>query len=87
MYKILPETDNVSLEDIELHFSDNSRSLTDRKVIQSNTLSKANHDTENGMEKSTVINRFNTGTNGNKSDKKVSADEMGCDNKGFSMDL
>lgn len=87
MYKILPETDNVTLEDIELHFSDNSRSLTDRKVIQSNTISKGKHDTENGNEKPMGSNVFNTGINSNKFEKKVDADEMGCDNKGYSMDL
>lgn len=29
MYIILPETEDRSLEDIELHFSDNSKRLTD----------------------------------------------------------
>lgn len=28
-YKILPETENITLEDIERHFSENSRKLTD----------------------------------------------------------
>lgn len=32
-YRILPETENRSLEDIELHFSDNSKKITDRKII------------------------------------------------------
>ncbi|XP_055303202.1 facilitated trehalose transporter Tret1-like [Sitodiplosis mosellana] len=32
MYKILPETENRTLEDIEMHFSDNSKKLTDRKI-------------------------------------------------------
>lgn len=31
-YFIIPETENRTLEDIELHFSDNSRNLTDRKI-------------------------------------------------------
>lgn len=31
-YFILPETERRTLEDIELHFSDNTRSLTDRKI-------------------------------------------------------
>lgn len=34
MYYILPETDKCTLEDIELHFSDNQKSLTDRKVAR-----------------------------------------------------
>lgn len=29
MYKILPETEQKSLADIELHFSDNSKGITD----------------------------------------------------------
>lgn len=29
MYYTLPETEQRSLEDIEIHFSDNSRSITD----------------------------------------------------------
>lgn len=32
MYKILPETEGRTLEDIELHFSDKSKKLTDRKI-------------------------------------------------------
>ncbi|XP_055303169.1 facilitated trehalose transporter Tret1-like [Sitodiplosis mosellana] len=33
-YKILPDTENRTLEDIEMHFSDNSKSITDRKILQ-----------------------------------------------------
>lgn len=38
-YIIIPETENRTLEDIELHFSDNDRKLTDRK-IQKNVIGK-----------------------------------------------
>lgn len=34
MYFILPETEGRTLEDIELHFSDNSKKLTDRKIAK-----------------------------------------------------
>lgn len=34
MYKILPETENRSLEDIELHFSDNAKKITNRKITK-----------------------------------------------------
>lgn len=34
MYKILPNTENRTLEDIEMHFSDNSKKLTDRKIAR-----------------------------------------------------
>lgn len=35
MYFILPETENRTLEDIELHFSDNSKKITDHKITKS----------------------------------------------------
>lgn len=34
MYFILPETENRTLEEIELHFSDNSKKLTDRIIAK-----------------------------------------------------
>lgn len=36
MSLILPETESKSLEDIERHFSDNSKKITDRKILTSN---------------------------------------------------
>lgn len=36
-YVVLPETEDRSLEDIELHFSDNTKNLTDRKIAKSKT--------------------------------------------------
>ncbi|XP_055302406.1 facilitated trehalose transporter Tret1-like [Sitodiplosis mosellana] len=36
MFLILPETENHTLEDIELHFSDDSKKITDRTIIKSN---------------------------------------------------
>lgn len=32
MYKILPETEGRTLEDIELHFSDKTKKLADHKI-------------------------------------------------------
>lgn len=32
MYLLLPETEDRTLEDIEVHFSDNHRKITDRKI-------------------------------------------------------
>lgn len=32
MYNILPETESRTLEDIEMHFADNSKKLTDHKI-------------------------------------------------------
>lgn len=34
MYLILPETEGCTLEDIEIHFSDNNRKLTDRRIAR-----------------------------------------------------
>lgn len=49
-YLILPETDSRSLEDIELHFSDNSLSLLDRKIARTEQVAKteANDENQNG---------------------------------------
>lgn len=30
----MPETENRTLEDIEMHFSDNSKKITDRKIAK-----------------------------------------------------
>lgn len=34
MFKILPETENRTLEDIEMHFSDNTKKLTNLKIAK-----------------------------------------------------
>lgn len=38
MYNVLPETENHSLEEIELHFADNSKGLRDRKIRNKSNL-------------------------------------------------
>lgn len=40
MYFILPETEDRSLEDIEMHFSDNAKKWTDRKITKTETHSE-----------------------------------------------
>lgn len=40
MYFLLPETENRTLEDIEIHFSDNNRKLTDIRIRKVNDLNK-----------------------------------------------
>lgn len=32
MYFLMPETEDRTLEDIEVHFSDNQRKITDRRI-------------------------------------------------------
>lgn len=46
MYQILPETENRTLEEIELHFSDNKRKINDRhiKKISPSTVDSAFND-------------------------------------------
>lgn len=36
MFQALPETENRTLEEIELHFSDNKRKITDRHIKKIN---------------------------------------------------
>lgn len=37
-YLIMPETENYTLEDIELHFSDDTKKITNIKIIKSNDM-------------------------------------------------
>lgn len=80
MYLILPETENISLEDIELHFSDDSKKITNRKIIKSNDMIPLNDidclaekagtfkDTEKSIENSSQID----------SDSDRSFSELNC---------
>lgn len=67
MYLILPETEDRSLEDIELHFSDNSKNLTDRKIAKLNISNNSKIQVKN-------IDRFHM---------KISKIAPGIDNKAF----
>lgn len=42
MFNIMPETENRSLEDIELHFSDNSKQITDWYIPRKNEMPQSN---------------------------------------------
>lgn len=42
LYQILPETEGRTLEDIELHFSDADRKLTDRFIVNNSSSNKEN---------------------------------------------
>lgn len=72
-YNILPETENRSLEDIELHFSDNSRKITDRKIIIAKRAAK-NKQVDNGNPEKTFAVSI------------PKANENGLDNKGFELE-
>lgn len=74
MYLILPETENRSLEDIEMHFSDDTKTLFDRKIAR--VTSETNTDEVNGdIPKQTVIGRGDD-------EFEINA-QNGCDNRGF----
>lgn len=83
MYNIMPETENRTLEDIEFHFSDNSKKLTDRKIarVSSEQLKQAGRDnddfeaTKNGTELERDSNELKNKT------------RNGCDNRGYVNDI
>ncbi|XP_031637062.1 facilitated trehalose transporter Tret1-like [Contarinia nasturtii] len=72
MYKILPETENRSLEDIEMHFADNSKKFTDRKIPKISKQKRANANDPNEIP--------------NKSVSVIDQIDIGCDNRGFVND-
>lgn len=70
---LLTETENRTLEDIESHFSDNSKKLTDRKIAKAVFASKG--EAANGNESHVQDNKSNKVLNG--------VNGSGSDNKGF----
>lgn len=44
MYNVLPETENRSLEEIELHFADNAKTLCDRNIRKKSDVFADNND-------------------------------------------
>lgn len=81
-YKILPETEGRALEDIELHFSDKTKSITDHKIPK--------------MKSTKTVDKENQRIGGDVASKPISvistSDAVkkdgpnGCDNKGFMGD-
>ena len=49
MYKILPETEGRTLEDIELHFSDDSKKFTDHKIPKPKKITPKNENDSSEM--------------------------------------
>lgn len=64
MYNILPETENRTLEDIELHFSDNSKKLTDRKIMKSKNSEGSTGKNQEKMDENDEDGRVNEGFSG-----------------------
>lgn len=95
IYQILPETEGRSLEDIEMHFSNNSLKLTDRNIPKSSSKMNENNpkdcetniDTEQIDKKAitSISDMIETNENANyRNQNHITKD--GCDNKGFNMD-
>lgn len=59
MYLLLPETEERTLEDIEMHFSDNKRKLTDRKIARNVTAKSFNDSNAIVIECDRQINESN----------------------------
>ncbi|CAD7092819.1 unnamed protein product [Hermetia illucens] len=73
-YFFLPETENRTLEDIELHFSQNDRKLTDIKIKKNSSNAG---DLECGADAKSKENQVN------QENSKDSNNQKGCDNRGF----
>lgn len=99
MYLILPETEGRTLEDIEVHFSDNHKRITDRHIVKHSTMKYSKGEEAAASSMATVptkvistigdiIEMKNAVLNGN--DAMVNgineASKKGCDNYAFAMD-
>lgn len=79
MYNILPETENRSLEDIEIHFSDKTKKITNYKIAKLDLSHKNNNDIK--------IDQHPSPTN--QPDETTMTNNIkrnGCDNRGFVND-
>lgn len=79
----MPETDGRTLEDIELHFSDKSKKLTDWRIMKSESLEKCAN--ANDVEKPTkVLAISNIEANNEKMFENChKMNEMSLNNKAF----
>lgn len=97
MYLVLPETENRTLEDIEIHFSDNTKKITDRIILRNSPTKRSKDEeaatvptipismiTDNIEMKNTEHNGNDVNaTNINRTSKSI---ENGCDNYAFAID-
>lgn len=92
MFMILPETESRSLEEIEIHFSDNNRKITDRKILKAASKKKQRKDIDNNVLEKPVyvisdVNEMNkNGSSVADGNGFMQSAKNGCDNKAFSMD-
>lgn len=80
IYKIMPETENRTLEDIERHFWDKSKKLTDRKIARVSV----EHQSELGNENMDEVNNKSSETLECCDGKNKTLN--GCDNRNFILD-
>lgn len=80
----MPETENRTLEDIELHFSDNSKTITDRNIAEAFSdrhIDRSTDKIDSGTVKCEPVTVLENGSNGfeNKT-------QNGCDNRSYVND-
>lgn len=84
MYFLLPETENRTLEDIEIHFSDNQRKMTDRKIQKSSkNAATPNDDTKDSDQK---VEQTKSSDSVDQENEKSSKSKSGYANQGFVAD-
>lgn len=91
VYNLLPETENRTLEEIELHFSDNQRPITDiniQRIVDPKHDHTQNVECGSEKQKSMVgdIVEMNNKTPSVVSTLAAPAANLGCDNKAFTSD-
>lgn len=87
MFNILPETENRSLEDIEIHFSDKTKKITNYKIEKLDSYRTNDSETKpnsNGNQQSAPAMISNQKDESIKSTNTVK--QPGCDNRGFIND-
>lgn len=78
-YNVLPETEGRSLEDIELHFADNSKNICDRKIARKSKKST------NSNEKAKNVKKVSSNVDLTYGTMDI-ANEIHCDNEAFECD-
>lgn len=77
MYKILPETENRTLEDIEMHFADKTKKLTDIKILKRDNSQNKEHKKADSKVTTKHVTIAEIDVRNNKNSK------IGFDNYGF----
>lgn len=81
MFNILPETENRSLEDIEIHFSDKTKKITNYKIEKLDLYLRESNDTKPNSNGMPTIQQKDESIK-----STTNAKQTGCDNRGFVKD-